>query len=180
MIVQLLVQSACDRQYVSGRPRAAGRLLPEATYSQALDALVLACVDFIPLHRGRLMLSRRTRTPHRDWWINGGRMRTGELYAEAAERLARQELGLMLDPERFHLLGYYSLIWDERAQLPHENGCHTLSITHTIELTTHEIASIDLNDEYDTATWVDPADVLDSVHEYHPALVQMVRDLIDR
>src|SRR5947209_4485068 len=83
-----------DRQYVTGeRPGGRAALLPEAQYVAALDALVIVCVDVIPLHEGRMLLSRRTREPQPDWWINGGRMRAGELYGEAAARLMRTEIG---------------------------------------------------------------------------------------
>jgi ADP-ribose pyrophosphatase YjhB (NUDIX family) len=151
--------------------------MPETAYAQALDHLVLVCVDCIPLHAGRIMLSRRVRPPQPDWWINGGRMRKGETYGEAASRLMQREIGLSLEPRRFQSLGFYSLIWDERAQPPCDNGCHVLSVTHNVELASHEVASISLNDEYDAAQWIQPAEVEADAMRYHPALVQIVRDL---
>ena len=172
------VQSLPDRQYRSGEVRVAERQMDVPTYSAALDALVLVCVDFIPLCEGQMLLSRRTRLPHDSWWVNGGRMRKGEQFGEAAARLAGVELGLAVHPGRFQLLGYYSLMWDARAQEPQDSGCHTLSVTHALPLSAGEAAGIRLNEEYSMGRWVAAGEVLDGAPEYHPALVQMTRDLL--
>jgi hypothetical protein len=89
----------------------------------------------------------------------------------------QREIALSIEPGRFQLLGFYSLIWDERPQPPHHNGCHMLSVTHSMELSSREVASISLNDEYDAAQWKYPAEVEAHATCYQPALVQMVRDL---
>ena len=173
------VSTLTDRQFVTGMAHQSAVFLPDTVYAAALDALVIVCVDCIPTFDGLLLLSRRAREPHRSWWVNGGRMRKGELYGDAASRLMRTELGLTLAADRFHLLGYYSLLWDARAQAPRENGCHTLSVTHTVELTIEEVANLSLNDEYDEMRWVMPRTVIDAgEREYHAALVTMVRDYV--
>jgi ADP-ribose pyrophosphatase YjhB (NUDIX family) len=167
------------RQFVTGNVRQTNRFLADDHYSAALDTLVIVCVDFIPLHDGKLLLSRRTRLPHASWWVNGGRMRKGELYEEAAARLMREELGLSLEAARFTLFGHYSLHWDTRAQTPHGNGCHTLSVTHAVPLLAHEVEIVMPNAEYDATKWVTPRTVLDARDgDYHPALQAMVRDLV--
>lgn len=150
------VRGLRDRQFITGTHARRGALLPEEQYAAALDALVIVCVDVIPLHAGRMLVSRRTWLPHADWWVNGGRMRAGEHYGEAAARLMRAEIGLDLAPERFRLVGHYNLIWDQRAQEPREYGCHTLSATHAIELDADEVGRIRLNEEYDGSRWVTP------------------------
>jgi ADP-ribose pyrophosphatase YjhB (NUDIX family) len=180
MIVERVGLEVSGHHFVSGKEPILGGFLPETVYAQALDHLVIVCVDCIPLHAGRIMLSKRVRPPHPDWWINGGRMRKGETYREAATRLMQRELGLSLASERFQLVGFYSLVWDERAQPPADNGCHVLSVTHSVELSSRECAVIDLNDEYSGAQWVYPADVALHARRYHPALVQMVHDLDNR
>jgi ADP-ribose pyrophosphatase YjhB (NUDIX family) len=165
-------------QFATGEIRHTHRHLPDDLYAAALDTLVIVCVDFIPLHDGKMLLSRRTRQPHPSWWVNGGRMRKGEVYGEAASRLMRDELGLRVACERFKLLGHYSLQWDTRAQAPQGNGCHTLSITHAIELTADEVDRISPCDEYDGLTWVAPSAVPAAPDgTYHPALQAMVHDL---
>jgi ADP-ribose pyrophosphatase YjhB (NUDIX family) len=170
-----------DRQFVTGEVRQTNRLLPDDQYGAALDTLVIVCVDCIPLHDGKMLLSHRTCLPHPAWWVNGGRMRKGELYGEAASRLMLDELGLPLAPERFTLLGHYSLQWDTRAQVPHGNGCHTLSVVHAVELMDHEVDLITPNAEYDTTRWVAPDLIVESQPgDYHPALQAMVRDLVGR
>jgi colanic acid biosynthesis protein WcaH len=167
------------RQFATGEIRHTHRPLPEDLYAAALDTLVIVCVDFIPLHAGNMLLSRRTRQPHPSWWVNGGRMRKGELYGEAASRLMRDELGLQVAAERFNLIGHYSLQWDTRAQAPQSNGCHTLSAAHAVELTAEEVDRISPCEEYDALTWVAPSAVpAASDGAFHPALQAMVHDLI--
>ena len=168
-----------DRQFVTGEARAITPFLPEDAYAAALDALVIVCVDCIPMHDGKVLLSHRTREPHPSWWANGGRMRKGELYGEAASRLMLEELGLHLAPERFKLFGHYSLQWDSRTQAPRDNGCHTLSVAHVVELVEEEVRAIAPNEEYDALAWVAPrAIVEDRCNNLHPALLAMVRDLM--
>ena len=168
-----------DRQFVTGDARTATPFLPEDAYAAALDALVIVCVDCIPMHDGKVLLSHRTREPHPSWWVNGGRMRKGEFFADAASRLMWTELGLRLAPDRFHLVGYYNLMWDTRAQAPRNNGCHTLSVAHTMRLTDGEAAQIAPNEEYDATQWVAPETILDQgPRGYHPALTAMVADLM--
>jgi ADP-ribose pyrophosphatase YjhB (NUDIX family) len=174
-----LVHGYPDRQFVTGDVRGTVRFLPEDVYAAALDALVIVCVDCIPLYEGKMLLSRRTRLPHASWWVNGGRMRKGELYGEAASRIMHAELGLRLEPDHFILLGYYNLLWDSRAQVPQGNGCHTLSVAHTAQLTAAQVAAISPNEEYDATRWISPHAILGaSEGAYHPALAAMVRDLL--
>jgi len=81
----------------------------------------------------------------------------------------------------FHLrsiIGYYSQIWDIRAQEPTTNGCHVFSITTAVHLTDEEKVSIQLNEEYADAQWVDPIHVIENAYQFHPCLVQVARDVI--
>ncbi|MGH2387326.1 MAG: hypothetical protein ACRDIE_03915, partial [Chloroflexota bacterium] len=52
-----------DRQFITGDVRQTNCLLDEDLYGAALDTLVIVCVDCIPLHDGKMLLSRRTRLP---------------------------------------------------------------------------------------------------------------------
>ena len=168
---------AVNRQYMTGDHQRPGIFLPDDVYGQALDALVVVCVDCVPVHQGKMLISRRACQPHPYWWINGGRMKKGELYHDAAVRIMLGETRLNLQPERFTLVGYYNLIWDQRAQAPADHGCHTLSVTHWVSLTADEVRVLTLNEEYNACAWVFPEQVIEAPTLYHPALVQMARDL---
>lgn len=140
-------------------------------YAKALDSLVLACVDVVPTHQGKMLIGKRTRHPQADWWVMGGRMRTGESFGVSAERLLKSELGLDLAPARFAPLTFFATAWQLRAWPPETNGTHTVSLVMHIELTDDEAKSLKPNDEYSEIKWSEPADVA-ADESYHPGLRQ--------
>lgn len=77
------VQEYPNHQYVTGKHHTPGTFLSEATYAQALDALVICCADAAVLHDGRWLLAKRAWQPHPDRWVIGGRMRKGERIEQA-------------------------------------------------------------------------------------------------
>lgn len=165
-------------QYVTGEPPKLGTFLPDSTYAEALDALVICCADVALLHRGLWLIAKRAWEPHPDWWVIGGRMRKGELIEQAVRRNIRRELHLDIAEDRLlHIIGYYSQIWDTRAWEP-TNGCHVFSITTAVHLTDEEKAGIQMNEEYTKSQWVDPVHVIEHADHFHPSLVQVARDII--
>jgi ADP-ribose pyrophosphatase YjhB (NUDIX family) len=169
------------RQFITGEVLLSEEFLPDSVYSQALDALVIGCVDVIPIHNGQMLIGLRNWEPQPDWWCFGGRMRKGEQYQIAAARNVRRELfherdEIEINPDRFNLVGIYNLIWNKRAQKPVQNGCHILSVTMMLSLTDTEIALLRPNEEYRNIRWVLPDEIIQSPHAYHPCLVQMAKD----
>jgi ADP-ribose pyrophosphatase YjhB (NUDIX family) len=172
------VKAYPNRQYITGEQHQPGTFLPDSTYAQALDALVICCADAAILHQGLWLIAKRAWEPHPDWWVIGGRMRKGELIEQALRRNVRRELRLDIAEDRLRsIIGYYSTIWDTRAWEPTTNGCHMFSIITAVHLTDEEQASIHLNEEYVDAQWVDPAHVIENAHHFHPCLVQIARDI---
>jgi len=188
MRVSVLVSSSPvtvypDKQFRAGEGLVGTSWLPDAVYSQALDALVIACVDVVPFYRRRMLIGRRRWQPQADWWIFGGRMRKGELYQQAAERNIMRELfssgdDHVIELDRFRMVGVYNLIWNQRAQEPSNAGCQHISVTVMIRLTREEARSISPNEEYSETHWVNPHDLLGRVDLHHPCLVQMTRDAL--
>lgn len=173
------VKAYPNGQYVTGTHQKPGTFLSDATYAEALDALVVCCADAAVLYQGQWFLAKRVYQPHPDWWVIGGRMRKAELIEQALQRNLRRELGLDLPEERLRsILGYYNLIWDTRAQEPTTNGAHVFSITTAVSLTNEEKARIHLNEEYADFQWVHPSQVLEDAERFHPCLVQIARDLL--
>lgn len=145
--------------------------LNEEAYSQALDSLVIACVDIAPVYEGKLLLGKRTRHPQADWFIFGGRMIAGERLKESARRLMRVEMNLTINAERIAYLTSFAAAWGKRAHEPENNGTHTVSFTMTVSLNDSELESLRLNDEYSDWKLVTLEDLLADEY-YHPALHQ--------
>lgn len=164
--------------------------LPDDEYGRALDALVKACSDLLLTNEdGKVLIGKRVVHPQPDWWYGcGGRMKPGETPYESAARLLKRELKLELRPDeakhiseggRFEGVGYYSYLWQFRNQEPKDHGTADISVTITAKLTRDEVAKmIPTNDEYSEHKWVEPEEVIQG--DYHPALQQAVKDLVDR
>jgi hypothetical protein len=156
--------------------------LPEDVYSQALNALVIGCVDIIPVHNGHMLIGLRKWQPQPNWWCFGGRMQKGELYQTTAARKIKRELfshvdDIEINPNRFTLIDIYNLIWDKCAQVPVENGCHVISVTMMLSLTNKEVTHLHPNEEYHSIRWIRPSEIIRESERYHPCLVQMVKDM---
>jgi ADP-ribose pyrophosphatase YjhB (NUDIX family) len=165
-------------QYITGTQQKPGTFMSDATYSEALDALVVCCADAAVLHQGLWLIAKRVWEPQPDWWVIGGRMRKAELIEQALQRNLRRELHLDIPEDRLRsIIGYYNQIWDTRAQEPTMNGSHVFSITTAVQLTDEEKAHIQLNEEYADSQWVDPLYVIENAHQFHPCLVQVARDI---
>ena len=143
------------------------------SYGQALDSLVFACVDIFALHDDKVIIAKRSRHPQADWWIFGGRMKTGEEIAQSAQRLMRIETGLDINPSRFEYLTTFVAAWRKRSHAPEQHGSHNVSITVTVELSKSEFQMMELNDEYIDSKLVDLDELLDHT-AYHAALSQCV------
>ena len=148
--------------------------IPDQAYSAALDALVIACTDIFMVVEGKVLLGKRMRYPQADWWLFGGRMKTGESLAESSSRLLRIEAGLGIAPERFSYLTTFATAWKMRAHEPQENGTHTVSLVMVVELTLEESSHVIVNDEYSDKKLVNLTELVDA-SAYHPALGQCAR-----
>lgn len=153
------------------------KFLPDDVYAQVLDSIVTACADAVLMNsKGEMLIGKRAVEPHPDWWIIGGRMRPGESFEHAAARNIKRELGVDIEPSRFKYLCTYSLVWARRAQPPHENGSHTVSITMLVRVTDEEVGLIKHNEEYETLKWVYPTEfIFDDT--FHPALGMVAKNV---
>lgn len=152
------------------------KFLPDEIYAQVLDSIVIACVDIALIDSdGEMLLGKRQVEPQADWWIIGGRMRPGESFEEAASRNVKRELGLTINPNRFHYLCTYSTVWAMRAQKPKANGSHSVSITMVLRVSDDEITRIQHNEEYAALQWMDVHRVANSSN-FHPAVVMVAKN----
>lgn len=167
-----------EMHFVTGAFIARQTHLSEEDYAKVLDCVVIACVDCLLVHDAHMLLGKRTREPHPDWWLVGGRMLPGESFADAALRNLKRELALTVeDASRFEFLGVSSLVWGKRAQARQEHGCHTIAVTLTLKITARERALIQPNDEYAALQWLTPEHVR-SDPKYHPLIREIAGKLL--
>ncbi|WP_299410700.1 NUDIX domain-containing protein [Acaryochloris sp. IP29b_bin.148] len=135
--------------------------LPLEVFSQALDHLVITCVDLVFTYQQQVLLAKRCTYPQKSWWVIGGRMIAGESPLQAAQRKAEQEAGLAIAADRFQYRGIYSTCFAHRQQSPRDRGLHSLNIHYQVVLSASEQAQIVLErKEYDEWRWCTHAEVL--------------------
>jgi ADP-ribose pyrophosphatase YjhB (NUDIX family) len=166
------------------------KFVEDGAYAEALSGKVIQCVDIMVFDpdAGQVLLGRRDQEPHSGDWIIGGAMRAGETSAETATRHMRRELHTDIDPTRLSEVGNYKFIWDSRAQGPTKNeagddvvSCHMSSTLESYPVDKDSVDLEQFNEEYAEIKWVDIIDVVDAPEgTYHPCLVDMVNDLLDK
>jgi ADP-ribose pyrophosphatase YjhB (NUDIX family) len=162
-------------------PVSSGDRLPTQTYSQALDHLVIACVDIVLTHQTEIFLAKRQYPPRPSWWILGGRMVAGEAPLVAASRKIREEAALDVAGDRLQFVGVYSTCFAHRQQPPQQNGLHSLNITYQVELTPIEKAHLKLSTtEYEQGEWMSGDRIRSLLNDQvvmDKALLQIIQDL---
>lgn len=152
--------------------------LPTEVFSQALDYLVIACVDLVFTHQQQVLLAKRRTYPQKSWWVIGGRMIAGESPLQSAQRKAEQEAGLAIAADRFRYTGIYSTCFAHRQQPPQNRGLHSLNINYQVVLSETEKTQLSLDiDEYDGWQWCNHAEVLtmiDAEIEMNQALLKLL------
>ncbi len=129
--------------------------LRDETYGQALDALVIACVDVVLIWGDRVLLGERRQPPRPGWWVIGGRMIHGESPIEAVQRKLKEEAGLgNVAGDRLQFIGVFSTRFSQRGQPPTDHGLHSINLTYRLELTETEAKGIVLDErEYGRSKW---------------------------
>lgn len=103
-----------------------GNFIPEPLFKKIHEAMPILCVDLCIVRDGRVLLLKRTVQPDMGrYWLPGGRLQKFESMHEAAVRLARREIGMAIEIERF--VGYSNLVF-EHDPFGHGKKTHTASL----------------------------------------------------
>ncbi len=87
------------------------RKLTEKEFKSVYTKVPRLCVELIIIQRGKILLSKRSIEPFKNLWhIPGKGVLFRETIKEAIERVAREELGIKVIPEKF--LGYVEYLND--------------------------------------------------------------------
>jgi colanic acid biosynthesis protein WcaH len=73
-------------------------MIPRDLYGQIVENMPIACIDFVLVHEGKVLLVFRKEEPAKEqWWIPGGRVFKGEKLIDCLKRKAREELGVEVE-----------------------------------------------------------------------------------
>jgi colanic acid biosynthesis protein WcaH len=134
--------------------------IPDDLFAEFTARMPECCIEVILQHEGGILLARRTNEPVKgEWFWPGGRLYKGEELSEAAERIAREELGI--DVEVHTPIGVYSHFWETSAAKAESR--HTVNVPFRVTPTNgdFEITLDDQHDDYRFVTEVEP-----ELHEY--------------
>lgn len=92
-----------------------GGILSIERYRAAMEELPIVTIDVVFLNpeKTKILLGKRTNEPYAGQFYSfGGRFYKNESFLEAAGRIAKQELGLLIPPERLLFAGVLNEIND--------------------------------------------------------------------
>lgn len=192
-VVEASPPDAHNRHYVTsddGSTPAFEPFIPDEAYTAALGGAVIKCVDIVILdpEEGEVLIATRQHEPMAGRRIFGGRKRAGETDAETAVTNMRREFSYSLDPSKLIDTGrQYDEVWDTREQPASigrkgqlVTGSHTSSAVYVLPVAKKEIDLTGYNEEFSNLQWSPVDQILDAKPgEYHPSVVDMVRDSLD-
>lgn len=141
--------------------------LPAADWLRVVRHAPLVSIDLI-LHdpEGRVLLGLRNNEPARgSWFVPGGAVRKGETLDAAFARIARSELGLLLERGAATLQGVYEHFYETNFSGAPGVGTHYVVLAHRLPQAA-PVAPADA--QHRALRWSSPADLLadPAVHDY--------------
>lgn len=135
--------------------------IPTEEYARIQRRVPEACVEVVLEHEGAVLLVRRTNEPAKgEWFWPGSRLYKGETLEAAAQRVAREELGL--EVELTGRLGVYSHFWDTSA-VEGVDTRHTVNVVFRAGPVADEF-ELTLDDQHDDFRFVSGPEP--GLHEY--------------
>ncbi len=128
------------------RPDYKAPFLSDSHYSRTLDTYPIVGVDTVFINRARktFFLARRKERPAEgQWWFVGGRIpafKFGSFEDAAASFCIKRETKLELDQARLNPVMFNRYQFENRSQVPVENGTDAVAAILAAELTDEELA----------------------------------------
>jgi colanic acid biosynthesis protein WcaH len=141
------------------------QIFSEEKFLNILDATPLVSIDLvIRSERGRILLGKRVNRPAQGlWFVPGGRIRKNERIAEALDRIAQAELGVLLKTAQ--LLGAYDHIYEDNYHGRPGINTHYVVLGFTAKL--NEAVNFNGDEQHSELRWWEVKELLASaeVHE---------------
>lgn len=119
--------------------------LAKEHFDLAVEALPLVSVDLCLVCDGKLLLGRRNNRPAQGWWFTpGGRIRKGESWDVALQRIAGEEIGLgSFTASQASLMGAWDHFYKDSA-FSDEISTHYVNLPHYCLLQPDQICDLRL------------------------------------
>lgn len=157
--------------------------LAKEYFDLAVEALPLISIDLCLVYDGKLLLGKRNNRPAQGWWFTpGGRIRKGEAWNSAFQRIAQDEIGLSADlATQACLMGVWDHFYDDSA-FSDRISTHYVNLPHYCILKPRGICNLTLpfgdTEQHDEWRWssIESVSVNSSVHSYVRVYAQYLLD----
>lgn len=157
--------------------------LAQEHFDLAVEALPLVSVDLCLVCDGKLLLGRRNNRPAQGWWFTpGGRIRKGEGWDTALQRIADEELGLRpFTVSQASLMGVWDHFYNDSA-FSDELSTHYVNLPHYCLLQSEQIDDLELpfgeTEQHSEWRWapIESAANDSNVHSYVRVYAQWLLD----
>lgn len=122
--------------------------IPRRMFSKIHALMPILRVDVVVMDATEVLLVQRATEPLKDqYFIPGGRLQRGETFEDAAHRVAREEVGLVINWPRF--VGYQEFFLDADP-FGHGRGTHSVS---AVFVATRKSGQVRLNRSLKDSVW---------------------------
>ncbi len=123
----------------------------------------ILCIDLVIFNDGKILLVKRKDEPLKDeWFFPGGRAHRNELLADAAKRIAENEVGLQIG---FPLFMGFEEMFFETDPFNHSGGTSTVNMVFN---SISKSKTVKLDKHHKKYQWIDPHELMTG--QYHPHL----------
>jgi ADP-ribose pyrophosphatase YjhB (NUDIX family) len=111
------------------------KFAPKEIFNQALKWFVMPTFDLILEYRGGVILVKRKIAPYKNQWaLPGLRMYKGEEIIDTLKRIAKQELGLEINPKKAKIIGQYVGKFQTENQRQDLSTCYVIKVPDNQEI----------------------------------------------
>ena len=117
-------------------------MIPDHIYRDIISVIPIVCVDIVIRNESeKVLLARRTNEPLKNqWWVVGGRIKSGESARQACIRKTFEEVGLEIDELQF--IGFFEDVFDKNS-FNVTKPYHTISLVFETRVTTKQVIHLD-------------------------------------
>lgn len=138
--------------------------LDEESFKNILNSVPLVSIDICLVCNGALLLGKRVNNPLKGrWFTPGGRLVKNEPWQEGLIRIAKDEIALQIEIEKFRLMGVWDHIYQDSVFGP-AHTTHYINLPFVGYLDQEPELHADL--QHDCLRWFDLSEIV-ATHSFH-------------
>ena len=154
-------------------------MLDNETFKTVLENAPLVSIDLCIIWDGKILLGKRKNNPLKGFFFTpGARILRNETFTDCIVRLARTELGLIIeDPSQFELMGIWDHFYDH-SFFEETTSTHYVNLPHYIFY--EKKPEILRDDQHESFHWFDLRELARGHNNFHKYMQAYASWLISR